>query len=112
MTSGSGDTPSCCILAADRGFGEPHGVRRIAGQDLDVEFVRLAASDVLDRPAGADAGEEVAAVLEGSWHVGCGEEEYWLSPGEGIIIPPGEGSRWRSDTGGLLYRVIVRVPVP
>jgi mannose-6-phosphate isomerase-like protein (cupin superfamily) len=110
--SSPAQTSSCRILAADRGFGEPFGVRRIAGQDLDVEFVRLAPSDVLDRRGGADAGEEVAAVLEGSWHVGCGREEYWLSPGEGIIIPPGEGSRWRSETGGLLYRVIVRVPVP
>ena len=113
MTSVSGPTPSSGILAADRGSGEPPGVRRITGQHFDVEFVRLGANEVLNRPKGPAAGEEVAAVLEGIWHVGCGDEEYWLSPGEGILIPPGEGSRWRSgDAGGLLYRVIVRVPMP
>jgi hypothetical protein len=41
--------------------------------------------------------------------VESGDERYVLSAGEGIVIPPGQGSRWSApETGGLLYRVIVR----
>jgi len=40
--------------------------------------------------------------------VESGGELYMLSVGEGIVIPPGQGSRWSApEAGGLLYRVIV-----
>ena len=99
----------CTVLAADRGPQEPSGTRRIQGEHFDIEFVRIARGETVSRAAGATAGEEVAAVLEGALHVESSEERYVLSVGEGIVIPPGQGSRWSAaETGGLLYRVIVR----
>ena len=99
----------CSVLAADRGPREPSGARRIRGEHFDIEFVRLARGETVRRNPGAAAGEEVAAVLEGALHVESGDELYRLSVGEGIVIPPGQGSSWSApETGGLLYRVIVR----
>ena len=99
----------CTVLAADRGPQEPNGTRRIQGEHFDIEFVRFARGEAVSRTPRARAGEEVAAVLEGVLHVESGDERYVLSVGEGIVIPPGQGSRWSApDSGGLLYRVIVR----
>lgn len=99
----------CTVLAADRGLEEPNGTRRIQGEQFDIEFVRITRGETVSRTPGAAAGEEVAAVLEGALHVESGDERYVLSVGEGIVIPPGQGSRWSAaETGGLLYRVIVR----
>ena len=99
----------CSVLAADRGPGEPSGTRRIRGENFDIEFVRLARGDTVRRSPGTAAGEEVATVLEGALRVESGDEMYRLSVGEGIVIPPGQGSCWSApETGGLLYRVIVR----
>jgi quercetin dioxygenase-like cupin family protein len=99
----------CSVLAADRGPREPSGTRRIRGEHFDIEFVRLARGESVRRNPGAAAGEEVAAVLEGALHVESGDELFRLSVGEGIIIPPGQGSSWSApETGGLLYRVVVR----
>jgi quercetin dioxygenase-like cupin family protein len=99
----------CSVLTADRGPHEPSGTRRIQGKHFDIEFVRIARGETVGRSSGAAAGEEVAAVLEGALHVESGDELYMLSVGEGIVIPPGQGSRWSApETGGLLYRVIVR----
>jgi quercetin dioxygenase-like cupin family protein len=101
-------SPECSVLAADRGPHEPSGTRRIQGEHFDIEFVRIARGETVGRGAGTAAGEEVAAVLEGALHVESGDELYILSVGEGIVIPPGQGSRWSApETGGLLYRVIV-----
>lgn len=98
----------CSVLAADRGPREPSGTRRIRGKHFDIEFVRLARGDTVRRSPGTAAGEEVAAVLEGALHVESGDERYRLSVGEGIVIPPGQGSRWSApETAGLLYRVVV-----
>jgi len=99
----------CTVLAADRGPDEASGTRRIRGDRFDIEFVRIARGETVGRSPGPEAGEEVAAVLEGAMHVESGDERYVLSVGEGILIPPGQGSRWSApDTGGLMYRVIVR----
>lgn len=96
------------VLAADLGETEPPGVRRITGERVCIEFVRIGAAMTVDRIADATAGEEVAAVLEGSVRVRAGAEEYDLSAGEGIIIPPGQGSSWSSQgPSAVLYRVIV-----
>ena len=101
--------PQCAVLAADRGPDESSGTRRIQGENFDIEFVRIARGETVNRNPGPEAGEEVAAVLEGAMHVESGDERYVLSAGEGIVIPPGQGSRWSApETGGLLYRVIVR----
>jgi mannose-6-phosphate isomerase-like protein (cupin superfamily) len=98
----------CSVLAADRGPHEPSGTRRMRGKHFDIEFVRMARGEAVGRSPGTAAGEEVAAVLEGALRVECGDELYILSVGEGIVIPPGQGSRWSApETGGLLYRVIV-----
>jgi quercetin dioxygenase-like cupin family protein len=100
------------MLAADKGIDEASGTRRIQGEHFDIEFVRISPGETVRRTAGPTAGEEVAAVLEGTLHVESGDERYLLSVGEGIIIPPGRGSRWAaSETGGLLYRVTVRTRV-
>jgi mannose-6-phosphate isomerase-like protein (cupin superfamily) len=99
----------CTVLAADRGPQEPNGTRRIQGEHFDIEFVRIARGETVTRAPGAAAGEEVAAVLEGALHVQSGDELYSLSVGEGIVIPPGQGSCWSApEGGGLMYRVIVR----
>ena len=109
MRAATSDSPQCAVLAADRGPHEASGTRRIRGEDFDIEFVRIARGETVGRSPGAEAGEEVAAVLEGAMHVESGDERYVLSIGEGILIPPGQGSRWSApETGGLLYRVIVR----
>jgi quercetin dioxygenase-like cupin family protein len=101
-------SPECSVLAADRGRREPSGTRRIRGEHFDIEFVRMARGDTVGRSPGSAAGEEVAAVLEGALRVESGDELYLLSVGEGIVIPPGQGSRWSApEAGGLLYRVIV-----
>jgi len=98
----------CSVLAADRGPREPSGTRCIRGEHFDIEFVRIARGETVRRSPGIAAGEEVAAVLEGALHVESADERYMLSVGEGIIIPPGQGSRWSApETGGLLYRVIL-----
>jgi quercetin dioxygenase-like cupin family protein len=99
----------CAVLSPDRGPQEPNGTRRIQGQHFYIEFVRIARGETVSRTPGFAAGEEVATVLAGPLHVASGDERYILSVGEGIVIPPGQGSRWSApETGGLLYRVIVR----
>jgi len=110
-TDANGPNGPCSILRADEGRGhEPSGTRRLRGDQFDIEFVRIRAGETVERAGGSAAGEEVAAVLEGTLRVSSAGESYRLSPGEGLIIPPGEGSSWHAlDGGGLLYRVIVRV---
>jgi len=109
MRAATSDSLQCAVLAADRGPHEASGTRRIQGEHFDIEFVRIARGETVGRSPGAEAGEEVAAVLEGAMHVESGDERYVLSAGDGIVIPPGQGSRWSApETGGLLYRVIVR----
>jgi quercetin dioxygenase-like cupin family protein len=56
-------------------------------------------------------GEEVATILEGSFDVDAAGEQYRLTRGEGIIIPPGEPRDWVcAAPRGVLYRVVVTTP--
>jgi quercetin dioxygenase-like cupin family protein len=108
VQAGTNVSPECSVLAADCGPREPSGTRCIRGKHFDIEFVRIARGETVGRSPGTASGEEVATVLEGALHVQSGDELYMLSVGEGIVIPPGQGSRWSAPkTGGLLYRVIV-----
>lgn len=51
--------------------------------------------------------EEVATVLEGSFYICADDEEYELTVGEGIIIPPNTKREWRCKSPkGVLYRVL------
>src|SRR5262245_33320373 len=103
MTSTIGSAKACPMLAADQGEGrEPAGTRQITCDALNAEFVRLGAGAEVKRAPGPAAGEEVAAVLEGTARVRSGDEEYELSVGEGIVIPPGQGSCWSASSPALL----------
>ncbi|MEZ2742203.1 cupin domain-containing protein [Paenalcaligenes hominis] len=54
-----------------------------------------------------DHEEEVATVLEGSFYIRADDEEYELTVGEGIIIPPSTERLWRCNSSkGVLYRVL------
>ncbi|EQB15079.1 MULTISPECIES: cupin domain-containing protein [Novosphingobium] len=89
-----------------------HGAPTSGGGDhLEAALRRFVNGETLS-PHDDHAFEEVAAVLEGEFHVEAAGEVYDLSTGEGIVIPPGEPREWRCDgeNGGLLYRVLVRVP--
>jgi hypothetical protein len=78
------------------------------GLGLDVELCRWDAGDVQN--VAASLGEEMGAVLEGSFEMRCGDECHELHAGSGILIPPGVSRCWRllSDSG-VLYRVVGRV---
>lgn len=55
-------------------------------------------------------GEEVGAILEGSFAVDAAGEQYELSAGEAIVIPPHEPRQWRClSAAGVLYRAVVRL---
>lgn len=55
-------------------------------------------------------GEEVGAILEGSFAVDAAGEHYELIAGEAIVIPPHEPRQWRClSASGVLYRVVVRL---
>lgn len=85
--------------------------RRASGDHLDAVLRSFAAGETLTGTEGA-LFEEVGAVIEGEFHVEAAGESYDLAAGEGIVIPPDEPREWRCDSarGGLLYRVLVRVP--
>jgi quercetin dioxygenase-like cupin family protein len=55
-------------------------------------------------------GEEVGAVLEGTFSVDAAGEHYDLCAGEAIVIPPNEPRAWRcTSASGVLYRAVVRL---
>ncbi|RDK10321.1 cupin domain-containing protein [Cupriavidus lacunae] len=79
-----------------------------SGDAFDIAIHVLSQGQTLSAAAG-QAGEEVAAVLEGAFTIEAAGETYRLSKGEGIIIPSAEPRCWTCDTeGGRLYRVINR----
>lgn len=79
---------------------------RTVGTALDVSVKVFKLDESLQ--AGALAHEEeVATVLEGSFYIRADDEEYELTVGEGIIIPPGTERLWRCNSSkGALYRVL------
>lgn len=101
-------TPSCTTIPTPTGDAPTSG----KGDHLEAALRRFAAGEII-APGEDNPFEEVAAVLEGEFHVEAAGEVYDLSQGEGIVIPPGEPRAWRCDApgGGLLYRVLVRAPV-
>lgn len=55
-------------------------------------------------------GEEVGAILQGTFAVDAAGEHYQLSAGEAIVIPPNEPRAWRClSSTGVLYRAVVRL---
>lgn len=76
------------------------------GSALDVSIRVLTHGERIEAAAGS-VGEEVAAILEGSFSVTAADEHYELSVGEGIIIPPREPRTWICTSGrGVLYRAL------
>jgi len=79
--------------------------RAVSGERLAAGLRRFVVDEEIATEDG-DLFEEVAAVIEGAFHVVAAGEAYDLSVGEGIIIPPGEPRRWRCTVApGLLYQV-------
>lgn len=78
------------------------------GTALNVEVKVFAAGEsLLAEPAAHE--EEVATILEGSFHIQADDEAYELTVGEGIIIPPSTGRLWRCTSAkGVLYRVLTQ----
>lgn len=87
----------------------PPGTFSTTGEDLAIAIRVFAESECLAQAAGS-AGEEVAAVLEGVFRIDAAGERYELSPGEAIIIPPGEPRAWTClSPRGVLYRAVTHV---
>lgn len=85
------------------------GVSGVQGAAFDIAIHVLRAGESLEAPANS-AGEEVGAILDGSFSIEAADEKYQLSRGEGIIIPTGAARKWvcNSDSGRL-YRVVNRL---
>ena len=85
---------------------EPSVEARTVGTALDVSVKVFKLDESLLSGAFAHE-EEVATVLEGSFYIRADDEEYELTVGEGIIIPPGTERLWRCNSlKGVLYRVL------
>jgi quercetin dioxygenase-like cupin family protein len=88
---------------------EPVDGSRVSGDAFDLQlrpFVR--GESVMGGIS--DLGEEVGAIVEGSFDVFAADECYSLTAGEAIVIPPHEPRRWVCTSAkGLLYRAIVRI---
>lgn len=79
------------------------------GDAFDIQLRRFDLGDTVEGGI-SDLGEEVGAVVEGSFDILAAGESYSLTAGEAIAIPPHEPRRWicTSDQG-VLYRAIVRL---
>jgi hypothetical protein len=82
---------------------------RADGRELAVELRRWTREDIATLAAPRELGEEMGAVLNGSFEIICEDERYELQAGAGILIPPAAPRTWRllSETG-VLYRVFLR----
>jgi quercetin dioxygenase-like cupin family protein len=88
--------------------GMSAGLTRYAarGAAFDVSITALRHGEQIEAAAGT-SGEEVAAILEGTFTINAADEAYRLSAGEGIIIAPGEPRVWVcTSERGVLYRVV------
>lgn len=90
----------------------PGGTKYAAqGAAFDVSIEVLELGGQIEAPAGT-SGEEVGAILEGTFTICAADERYRLSAGEGIIIPPGEPRIWVCTSNrGVLYRAVTRIAV-
>lgn len=95
------------IAASATGVGNTKYAAQGAAFDVSIEV--LGQEERIEAAAGT-CGEEVAAILEGAFTVHAADEQYRLSVGEGIIIPPGEPRVWVCTTErGVLYRAVTRL---
>lgn len=100
--------PLCRRVAAGESLSTAPACHATSGDAFDIAIHVLRRGESLGAAAG-EAGEEVAAVLEGTFTIQAAGETYHLSKGEGIIIPSAEPRQWTCDAeGGRLYRVINR----
>lgn len=107
-TGACSSQPLCRRVAAGKSTSTAPARHEASGEAFDIAIQVLRQGDTLSAAAG-EAGEEVAAVLDGTFTIEAAGETYRLSKGEGIIIPSAEPRRWICDTeGGRLYRVINR----
>ena len=85
----------------------------VSGDSLKIELRRWRKGEkAKGTPCGSN-GEEMAAVMSGTFRVRTATEEHELTTGEGIIIPPGSEREWQSlESGGCLYRVVNANPPP
>lgn len=94
-----------CLVTAPLNAEEGSGV---SGDAFDLQLRPFVQGEVVEGGF-RDLGEEVGAIVEGSFDVFAAGEVYTLSAGEAIIIPPDEPRRWVCTSAtGLLYRAIVR----
>lgn len=85
------------------------GQAALGGDKFDLKLQTFAQGETVEGGL-PSLGEEVGAILEGTFEVDAAGEHYELTAGEAIVIPPHEPRAWRcvSDKG-VLYRAIVRL---
>lgn len=108
-----GADPHCLRVEASAKLaaGEPGVNVQARGKAFDVSIREFVQAETVSADAGA-IGEEVAAVLQGTFRIDAAGETYVLARGEAIVIPAGEPRLWNcTSERGVLYRVIVREPV-
>jgi|GEM_PF-5840083 len=82
------------------------------GTALNVEVKVFGSGDTL-RAEPVVHEEEVATILEGSFRIQADDEQYELTVGEGIIIPPSTERVWYcTSEKGVLYRVLTKSQPP
>ena len=98
------------VTAARGDDAMPGGTKYAAqGAAFDVSIEVLELGGQIEAAAGM-SGEEVGAILEGTFTISAADELYRLSVGEGIIIPPGEPRIWVcTSKRGVLYRAVTRI---
>lgn len=102
-------TAQQCLVTQPLQVPVKTGASGVTGDAFDLQLRPFACGDVVEGGI-SDLGEEVGAVVEGSFDVFAAGESYSLSAGEAIIIPPNELRRWVCTSAqGLLYRAIVRL---
>jgi len=88
---------------------EPVEGSRVSGDAFDLQLRPFVQGESVMGGI-SDLGEEVGAIVEGSFDVFAADECYSLTAGEAIVIPPHEPRRWVCTSAkGLLYRAIVRI---
>lgn len=85
------------------------GQAALSGDKFDLKLKTFAQGETVEGGL-PSLGEEVGAILEGTFEVDAAGEHYTLTAGEGIVIPAHEPRAWRCvSEQGVLYRAIVRL---